>query len=199
MRLVAVAPLMLWLLSRPVVDIAFAQVPARVAPPYTLMDAETRTYIEGGIETPLNGNGPWTGYAYLFSTRPHFLAEDLYLRLIIPPGYFISELILDHWPSQHSAIGVGVSGGFFGESQTEFQDGRYESARSFTGDSAGGTLAYYLRGPKIGGCLPIEGQIRANPRYVSYDRNGGTSRTSACPRTPASRGAYSPDRGERRA
>jgi hypothetical protein len=123
MRPVAVAPLMLLLVSLPV-GIASAQVPAPVATPYTLMDAETRTYIQGGVETPLKGNGPVTGYAYLFATRAHFLDEDLYLRLVVPPGYLISELILDHWPSQNSALGIGVSGGFFAESQTEFRDGR---------------------------------------------------------------------------
>jgi hypothetical protein len=175
MRPVAVAPLMLLLVSLPV-GIASAQVPAPVATPYTLMDAETRTYIQGGVETPLKGNGPVTGYAYLFATRAHFLDEDLYLRVVVPPGYLISELILDHFPSQNSALGIGVSGGFFAESQTEFQEGRYLSAESFTGDSAGGTLAYYLRGPKIFGVLPMEGQIRANPKYVWYDRSGSTSR-----------------------
>jgi hypothetical protein len=75
------------------------------------MDAESRTLFEAGAETPLRGNGPLTGYGYLFFTRPHFLYQDLYLRLVIPPGYLISELILDHWPSQNSAIGIGVSGG----------------------------------------------------------------------------------------
>ena len=184
MRPVAVALLMLLVVSAPVA-IASAQVPARVAPPYTLMDDETRTYIEGGVEVPLKGNGPTTGYGYLFYTRPHFLAEDLYLRLVVPPGYFISELIFDHFPSQNSALGVGVSGGFFAESQTEFRDGRYESAESFTGDSAGGTLAYYLRGPKIFGRLPIEGQIRVNPKYVWYDRNDGTSRYFRLPENTA--------------
>jgi hypothetical protein len=174
-RPVAVAPLLLLLVSLPV-GIASAQVPAPVATPYTLMDAETRTYIQGGVETPLKGNGPVTGYAYLFATRAHFLDEDLYLRVVVPPGYLISELILDHFPSQNSALGIGVSGGFFAESQTEFQEGRYLSAESFTGDSAGGTLAYYLRGPKIFGVLPMEGQIRANPKYVWYDRSGSTSR-----------------------
>jgi hypothetical protein len=57
MRPVAVAPLMLLLVSLPV-GIASAQVPAPVATPYTLMDAETRTYIQGGVETPVKGNGP---------------------------------------------------------------------------------------------------------------------------------------------
>ena len=105
--------------------------------------------------------------------------------MVIPPGYFISELIRDHWPSQNSAVGVGISGGFFAESQTEFQNGRYEKDASFNGDSAGGTLAYYLRGLKIGGLLPAEGQIRANPKYVWYDRTGDTSRRFRLPENTA--------------
>jgi len=183
-RPVAVAPLILLLLSAPV-DIAFAQVPARVETPYTLIDAESRTYFEAGVETPLRGNGPLTGYGYIFFTRPHFLAEDLYLRLVIPPGYFISELILDHWPSQDSAVGVGASGGLWAESHVEFRDGRFEKDESFSGHSAGGTLAYYLRGPKIGGLLPLEGQIRANPKYVLYDRTGDTSHHFRLPENSA--------------
>ena len=121
MRSVAVAPLILLLLSAPV-DSASAQVPARVETPYTLIDTESRAYIEGGVETPLRGNGPLTGYGYFFYTRPHFLDEDLYLRLVIPPGYLISELIYDKWPSQHSAFGVGVSGFLlFGTSLTQLE------------------------------------------------------------------------------
>jgi hypothetical protein len=45
------------------VNIASAQIPARVETPYTLMDAERRTNIEGGVEIPLRGNGLLTGYA----------------------------------------------------------------------------------------------------------------------------------------
>jgi hypothetical protein len=73
-RSVADARLVLLLLSAPV-DIASAQVPARVQTPYTLMDAENRKNIEGAVETPLRGNGPFTGYGYsctrghTFSTR----------------------------------------------------------------------------------------------------------------------------------
>src|ERR1700730_13321046 len=133
-----IAPLTLLFPSQSV-DIASAQVPARVETPYPLMDAESRTLLEGGAEPPLRGNGPLTGYGYLFFTRPHFLDEDLYLRLVIPPGYLISELIKDHWPTQHSAVGIGVSGGLFAESQTEFQNGHYSKDESFNGDSAGGT------------------------------------------------------------
>ena len=184
LRPVMIAPLILLLLSAPV-DVASAQVPARVETPYTLMDAESRTLFEAGAETPLRGNGPLTGYGYLFFTRPHFLDQDLYLRLVIPPGYLISELILDHWPSQNSAIGIGVSGGLWAESQVEFRDGRFEKDESFSGDSAGGTLAYYLRGPKIFGLVPLEGQIRANPKYVWYDRTSDTSRRFRLPENSA--------------
>ena len=167
------------------VDPVSAQLPARVATPYTLMDDETRLQLQGGVETPVRGNGPWTGYGYLFYTRPHFLAEDLYLRLVIPPGYLISELIHDKWPSQNSAFGVGVSGGLWAESQAEWRDGRFEKEESFSGHSAGGTLAYYLRGPKIGGLLPLEGQIRANPKYVWYDRTDDTARRFRLPENTA--------------
>src|ERR1700682_941139 len=139
---VMIASLILLLLSA-LADIASAQIPARVETPYTLMDAESRTFIEGGVEYPLRGNGPLVGYAYLFYTRPHFLDDDLYLRVVVPPGYFISELVKDHCRSQNSTVGIGVSGGFFAESQTEFLDGHYERDQSFNGDSAGGTLAYY--------------------------------------------------------
>jgi hypothetical protein len=181
---VAVAPLILLLLCAPV-DIVSAQVPARVETPYTLIDAESRTLIQGGVEAPLRGNGPLTGYGYLFVTRPHFLHEDLYLRLIIPPGYFISELIRDHWPSRNSAIGFGLSGGLWAESQVEFRNGRFEKEESFSGHSAGGTLAYYLRGPMIGGLVPLGGQIRVNPRYVMYDRTDDTSRRFRLPENSA--------------
>src|SRR5687767_8949020 len=112
------------------VGIGSAQVPARVETPYTLIDAESRTFIQTGVETPVRGNGPLTGYGYLFLTRPHVLHKDLYLRLVIPPGYFISELARDHWPSQNSAIGFGLSGGLWADSQVEFQDGRFEKEES---------------------------------------------------------------------
>jgi len=165
--------LLLLLLSAPV-DIASAQLPARVETPYTLMDNETRTYIQVGVESPMRGNGPLTGYGYLFITKPHFFTEDLYLRLVVPPGYFMSELVLDRWPKENSAFGLGLSGGLWADSQVEFRDGRFQKEESFSGHSVGSTLAYYLRGPKVGP-LPLEAQVRVNPKYILYDRGGDTS------------------------
>ena len=57
MRLVVAATVVVLLHSAPV-DVASAQIPARVPPPYTLMDAESRVSLQVGIETPLRGNGP---------------------------------------------------------------------------------------------------------------------------------------------
>jgi hypothetical protein len=44
---------------------------------HLLSNAESREYIESRVETPLKGKGPLIGSACLFTTRPHFLAEDL--------------------------------------------------------------------------------------------------------------------------
>ena len=184
MRPLAIIPFLLILVSL-TVDLASAQIPARVAPPYTLMDDETRTYIEGGVEVPLKGNGPTTGYAYLFSTRPHFLAEDLYLRLVVPPGYLISELILDHFPSQNSALGVGVSGGFFAESQTEFRDGRYR-VRGVVHRRFGRGHARLLSAGSETLWPPADrGPDSRQPKYVWYERNDGTSRYFRLPENTA--------------
>lgn len=61
------------------------------------------------------------------------------------------------------------------------KDGRFDKDEFFSGHSVGGTLASYLHGPKIGGLLPLEGQTRANPKYVWYDRADDTSRRFRLP------------------
>src|SRR6187549_1107231 len=90
--------------------------------PYTVMDDASRTRFEAGVETPVRGNGPLTGYAYLFLTRPHFLEENLYLRALIAPVYATGEVIHDHWPTTHSALGGGIGGGLFAAGHTEFRE-----------------------------------------------------------------------------
>lgn len=167
------------------VDTASAQVPARVKPPFTQVDAESRTYVEVGAEAPLRGNGPFTGYGYLFLTRPHFLDQDLYLRMVVAPVYLRSELIRDRWPTSDSAVGVGLGGGLYANSHVEFRGGRFEKGESFSGHSAEAMLAYYLRGPKIGGFLPVEGQLRAHPQYAVYDRESDTARRFRLPEDSA--------------
>jgi hypothetical protein len=171
------------------VDTASAQlpapVPAKVETPYTLMDDESRTRIEVGAEGPLRGNGPLTGYVYGFFTQPHLFDKDLYLRAVVAPTYASGELIRDHWPATDSALGLGLGGGLFAASQAEFQSGRFVPNQSFSGDLVEGTFSYYQRGPKIGGILPLEAQIRLRPTYVLYDRSGDTSRHFRVPEDSA--------------
>jgi hypothetical protein len=143
--------------------------------PYTVIDDESRTRVQVGAEAPLRGNGPLTGYAYLFLTRPHFLDEHLYLRALIAPVYATGEVIRNHWPTTHSALGFGLGGGLFAAGYTEFQNGGLDKAQSFAGNVAEATLAYYLRGPKIARVLPLEAQIRVRPTYVMYNRKDDTS------------------------
>ena len=162
-----------------------AQVTAPIGTPYTLIDAESRTWFEVGAEGPLRGNRPLTGYAYVFLTRPHFLEEHVYLRAFIAPVYATGEVIRDHWPTTHSALSLGLGGGLFAASHVEFRDGRFDKEASFTGNTAEATLAYYLRGPKIASVLPLEAQIRVRPTYVIYDRGGDTSRRFRLPEDSA--------------
>jgi hypothetical protein len=152
-------------------------VPTPIETPYTVIDDVSRTRFEAGVETPLRGNGPLTGYAYMFLTRPRVLDENLYLRALIAPVYATGEVIRDHWPTTHSALGGGLGGGLFAASHTEFResDGHLDKEQSFSGNTAEATLAYYLRGPKIAGVLPLEAQIRVRPTYVLYNRNNDTS------------------------
>jgi hypothetical protein len=163
----------------------FALVIRPIETPYTLMDPKSRTRFEVGAEAPLRGNGPLTGYAYALLTRPHFLAEHVYLRAIISPVYATGEMIRNHWPTTHSAFGFGLGGGLFGASHASFRDGRFDDEASFFGHTAEATLAYYLRGPKIAGVLPLEAQIRVRPTYVMYDRTNDTSHRFRLPEDSA--------------
>src|SRR2546430_17418245 len=84
------------------IDRVSAQAIAPIQTPYTLIDAESRTRFEVGAEGPLRGNGPLTGYAYVFLTRPHLLDEDVYLCALIAPVYATGELIRAHWATPNS-------------------------------------------------------------------------------------------------
>src|SRR5437867_3163355 len=129
------------------------------------VDTEPRTYLELGAEGPLRGNGGDSGYAFLLLNRPHFLAEDLYGRLVVAPTYLNSELVRDGWPAAGHAIGVGVNGGLFQNDFDEFRHGQHKKRESFDGDGGEASLTYY-RHITIGDRLPIEGQLRLKPGYV---------------------------------
>jgi hypothetical protein len=146
------------------------------------IDPEPRLNLEVGLEAPLRGDGPLSGYAFLLWNRPRLFDEALYLRTVFAPTFLTSELVLDRWPADGHAVGLGLGGGFFPYNVEEFRDGSHQEAESFWGHGGEVTLSYYRRG-LIGGLLPLEAQLRLRPQYVVYERNGTDSRFRLPPDT----------------
>jgi hypothetical protein len=146
------------------------------------IDPEPRLNLELGVEGPLKGDGPLSGYAFLLWNRPHFVEEDLYLRVLLAPTFLMSELVLDRWPTDGHAVGVGVAGGFFPYNFEEFRDGMHVEDESFWGHGGEANLSYYRR-VLLGGLLPLEGQVRLKPQYVVYARNDTDARFRLPPDT----------------
>lgn len=145
------------------------------------IDPEPRLNLEIGIDTPLrDGNGPVSGYAFLLWNRPHFLDDDLYLRIVFTPTYLTGELVRDRWPTQGQAVGLGGGGGLFPYNFDEFRGGVFEKRESFWGHGGDATVSYYPR-LKIADVLPIEGQIRLRPQFVVYQRSPDTDKQFQLP------------------
>jgi hypothetical protein len=138
------------------------------------IDGQPRTNLEAGVATPLLGNGSADGYIFVLLNRPHFTTEDLYWRIVVSPVYINTEVIHDRWPADGHALGLGAAGGLFGNNFSEYRDGDYKRRESFWGHGGGLSLSYYWRQIKIGGVLPIEGQLRLKPQYVIYDTGSDT-------------------------
>mgnify|MGYP006175778579 CR=1 FL=1 len=64
----------------------------RVAPPYTLMDDESRLYFQFGAETPLEGNGPFTRWLHEITHGYHHKYPDDADRLVMPLGAPIGSM-----------------------------------------------------------------------------------------------------------
>jgi hypothetical protein len=145
------------------------------------MDPEPRANLELGVEGPLKGDGPISGYFFLMWNRPHFPQEDQYLRVVVAPVYLHSELVIDKWPGPGQAVGLGFGGGYKPFDQEEFRDGGYQERESFLGHGAEVQLSYYPR-IKLWDVLPLEGQVRFRPQYVLYERGDDTDRSFQLPR-----------------
>jgi hypothetical protein len=151
------------------------------------IDPEPRLNLELGLEGPLRGDGPLSGYAFFLWNQPHFLEEDWYLRVVFAPTYVISDLVRDRWPGPGHAIGFGLGGGFFPYNFDEFRNGSHLEKESFWGHGGESTLSYYRR-LKLFDKLPVEGQLRFHPQYVVYQRSGDTDHRF---RLPADTAIYS--------
>jgi len=150
------------------------------APAWAQIDPEPRANLELGVEGPLRGDGPISGYFFLLWNRPHFLRDDLYLRVVTAPVFVTTELARENWPGPNQAVGVGLGGGYGPYSFDDFRNGDYKVRESFLAHGGEATFSYYPR-VKIGGVLPLEGQVRLRPQYVLYERSGDTDRRFRLP------------------
>jgi hypothetical protein len=158
-------------LRRAVVLAGLAAVMVTADPAFPQIDPEPRANLELGVEGPIRGDGPISGYAFFLWNRPHFIEEDWYARVVLAPTFLMSDLVIDSWPSSGHAIGLGVAGGFFPYNFDEFRKGSHQEKESFWGHGGEVALTYYQRF-LIADVLPLEGQLRLRPQYVVYQRNG---------------------------
>src|SRR5262249_33585837 len=131
-------------------------------------DPEPRAYIEAGTEIPLKGNASLNGYAFFLWNKPNYPEPDQYLRVVLSPTYLQSELVQDNWPSDPYAVSIGLNGGGIRFGHDEFRNGVYKSEESFWGSGAEIPLSFYA-GTELFDALPLEGQIRVTPSFVSYE------------------------------
>jgi hypothetical protein len=147
------------------------------------IDPEPRRNLELGVEGPLKGNGPISGYGFFLWNQPHFIDEDWYLRVVFAPTFLISDLVRDRWPAPGHAVGVGLGGGSFPYNFDEFRNGSHIQRESFWGHGVEATASYYRR-LKLFDLLPVEGSVRVHPQYVFYQRSDTAHRFRLPDATP---------------
>jgi hypothetical protein len=143
-------------------------------------DPEERKYLEMGAEIPLKGNATLNGYAFFLWNRPHYPAEDQYLRVVVAPTYLLSEFVQDHWPYGRHAVSIGLNGGGIRYGHYEYRHGSYQPEESFWGHGAELPLSYYA-GTKLFDKLPLQGQIRITPAFVVYQDGFDTAEAFELP------------------
>jgi hypothetical protein len=144
------------------------------APAGAQPDPEPRAYLEVGTEAPLKGNAPVNGYAFFLWNRPHFPAEDQYLRVVLAPTFLLTEFVQDHWPHGRHAVSIGLNGGGIRYGHWEYRNGSYKEEESFWGHGAELPLSYYA-GTKLFDQLPLQGQVRVTPAFLVYEDSFDTA------------------------
>jgi hypothetical protein len=131
------------------------------------VDPMVRNLLELGYDQPLAGHGPQAAYAYYYYNAPDFFSPDVTLRMAIAPVYLDSEVGFKHLLSQDTDVGVGVSGGAFGDNFYDVRQGNYLEGQSFYGSGGGASVSIYqLLDP--GELIPLNLVVRGGFHYSSY-------------------------------
>jgi hypothetical protein len=144
------------------------------------IDPYKRSLVQFGYNAALEGHSPLSAYAFYYRNEPDFLRTNLTLRLAVAPTYLDSELGISGALGQHTDLGLGVTGGGFADNYSEIQRGKYLPSQSFTGYGAGTSISlYHLFNPDQR--IPLNGLIRGEARYSTYERGSDTDNNFQLP------------------
>lgn len=130
------------------------------------VDPFPRSLLQLGYDQSLSGTGPQSLYAYYYYNNPAFLRTNMALRMAVAPVYFYSELGFRRLLPR-TDVGIGISGGAFGENYYEINQGDYIKSQSFNGSGGGASLnLYHLVNP--GQVIPLNVIVQAGGNYTAY-------------------------------
>lgn len=145
------------------------------------IDPIDRNLVELGYDQPLAGHGPQAIYAYYYFNAPEFCGPDVALRVAVAPAYLDSEMGFRHLLSPYTDVGVGVSGGGFGDNYYEVRQGSYIESQSFYGNGGGASASVYqLLDP--GMLIPLNLVARGGFHVSTYFDTPETSSDFSLPR-----------------
>ena len=107
------------------------------------IDPFKRQLIQVGYNVPMQGHAPFAGYAFYYRNQPNFLRTNITWRIALAPVYLDTEVGIHNALGENTDLGIGLAGGGFADSYSEFQQGEFLPAESFRGHSAEGSLSLY--------------------------------------------------------
>jgi len=148
------------------------------------VDSVHRNLLELGYDQPINSQGPQGLYAYYYYNNPDIHGTNMDLRLAIAPLYLDGELAFKQLLSPSTDVGIGFSGGLYGENYYEVRQGNYLKNESFDGSGGGMALSIYqLLDP--GMLVPLNAVVRGGVRYTAYGDANDTAANFKLPENQA--------------
>ena len=164
-------------------QVAFALLLGSAFAVWAQIDPYSRNLLELGYDYSLSGQGPQSLYAYYYYNNPALMNTNIALRLAVAPVYFDGELGFRQLLSPHTDVGLGLSGGGFGENYYEIRQGQYFKDESFDGHGGGASLnLYHLINPRQ--MIPLNAVVQGGFHYSTHSR---TDRTADSFQLPANR------------
>jgi hypothetical protein len=139
------------------------------------IDPFKRKLVQLGYNHPMEGLGPIAAYGFYYQNMPSFLDNtNLTLRVAAAPIYVDSELGISSLLGPNTDLGIGVSGGGWGDSYSEIRGGRFLRQESYDGHGGEGAISiYHLFNPDY--FIPLSGVARVAARARFFDENSDTA------------------------